>query len=679
MKMRKPKLILGVACASITWGADLPVQEVILYKHGVAYFQRGGAIKAGEAARLDFKASEMNDVLKSLTVTDRGGNKISGIRYDASEPLEKRLEDFPFAVDPGASVALLLDQMKGARVELKFGPETVTGTIVSGRVIKSQSVESDKDKPGERETLVLLTDSGDIRTLDLGAATSIRLPDPKLQAQLKDYLTLVNGARSKDRRSVVIESSATGARELTASYMTPSSVWKSSYRLIFGAQAEPMLEGWAIVDNTSGDDWNNVRLSVVSGRPISFITELYDPRYVNRPHAELAENNAVAPVVFQGAMGGIGAAAPPPPPALAKAAAPSQFGLGGVAGPRNSFLAESSAINGRVGESTIALTAEGQDLGDLFEYNFSGPVTVKKGESAMLPFLQQRINSRKLLIYQESFGLHPMNAAELSNSTGKTLDGGPITVYDSNTYAGEALVETLKAGDKRLISYGVDLGTRVSTVWNSSRDLVREVHLRRGVITAKTASEETKTYTLKNVDPREKTVIIEHTQRPGYTLLSQKPSETTSNAYRFEVKLAAGGTASFPVREERVYDQTIGVSNLTPDLLATWTQNKALSDAGRRQLDQIAQKKREVADNDSAIAQVRTDQQNLTQDQDRVRRNIESLRNVAGQQDLVQQYARQLASNETQLASLRDKESDLRKKKTSLEGELNGLIDRAEF
>ncbi len=672
--MRKAKLILGVACASITWGADLPVQEVILYKHGVAYFQRGGAIKAGEAARLDFKASEMNDVLKSLTVTDRGGNKISGIRYDASEPLEKRLEDFPFAVDPGASVALLLDQMKGARVELKFGPETVVGTIVSGRLIKSE----DKDKPGERETLVLLTDSGDIRTLDLGAATSVRLPDPKLQAQLKDYLTLVNGARSKDRRSVVIESAATGARELTASYMTPSSVWKSSYRLIFGAQAEPMLEGWAIVDNTSGDDWNNVRLSVVSGRPISFITELYDPRYINRPHAELAENNSVAPVVFQGAMGGIGASPPAPPPAAAKAAAPRQFSAP-IRANMDSLLGESTAINGRAVDSTIALTAEGQDLGDLFEYNFAGPVTVKKGESAMLPFLQQRINSRKLLIYQESFGLHPMNAAELSNSTGKTLDGGPITVYDSNTYAGEALVETLKAGDKRLISYGVDLGTRVSTVWNSSRDLVREVHMSRGVVTAKTASEETKTYTLKNVDAREKTVIIEHTQRPGYTLLSQKPSETTSNAYRFEVKLAAGGTASFPVREERVYDQSISASNITPDLLATWTQNKALSDAGRRQLDQIAQKKREVADNDSAIAQLHTDQQNLTQDQDRVRRNIESLRNVAGQQDLVQQYARQLASNETQLASLRDKESDLRKKKTSLESELNGLIDRAEF
>ena len=177
----------------------------------------------------------------------------------------------------------------------------------------------------------------------------------------------------------------------------------------------------------------------------------------------------------------------------------------------------------RADESTIASTAEGQDLGDLFEYSFAGPVTVKKGESAMLPFLQQNINARKLLIYQESFGLHPMNAAEISNSTGKTLDGGPITVYDANAYAGEALVETLKAGDKRLISYGVDLGTRVSTVWDSSRNVVREVHFARGVLTTKTALEETKTYTIKNVDAARKDRDHRAPQRPGYKLLSQKP------------------------------------------------------------------------------------------------------------------------------------------------------------
>ena len=428
----KQQLVPGVlwitAAATLACAADLPVQEVILYKHGVAYFQRGGEIKAGEAARLDFKASEMNDVLKSLTVTDRGGNKISSIRYDASEPLEKRLEDFPFAVGDEASLAAFLDQMKGARIELKFGPETVAGTIISARLIKS----SEKDKFAEKESLVLLTDSGDIRTLDLDSAASVRLPDPKLQAQLKDYLTVISGARSKDRRSVVIESSSTGARELTASYMTPSSVWKSSYRLIFGAQAEPMLEGWAIVDNTSGDDWNNVKLSR-GFRPSHFIHyRTYDPRYVNARMPSWPRINAVAPVVFQGAMGaliGPGSAEcrlQPPTPSPAAKAQRRTRGLRG-----SKWTSRERGFGDRPVRVAIADRLRPRPRRPLrVQLHRPRHREKRRVRHAPLPAAKHQL-AKATRIYEESFGLHPMNAAEISNSTGKTLDGGPITVYDA--------------------------------------------------------------------------------------------------------------------------------------------------------------------------------------------------------------------------------------------------------
>jgi len=240
-------------------------------------------------------------------------------------------------------------------------------------------------------------------------------------------------------------------------------------------------------------------------------------------------------------------------------------------------------------------------------------------------------------------------------------------------------VETLKAGDKRLITYGIDLGARVTTAFNSTRANVREVHFSRGVLTTRNSVEETKTYTIKNVDPRRKTVIIEHKQRPGYKLLDMKPTETTADAYRFEVNVGGNATEAFAVREERVYDQTMSVTSLTPDAIAAFTQNKALSDAARRQLDQIAQKKRDIAANDGQLRQLQSDLNNLTQDEERQRRNIESLRSVAGQQNLVQQYAGQLAAAEVKLAGLRDQESALQKRKTALEGELNGLIEKAEF
>ncbi len=657
--MRKSLLLAQIAVVLPALAADLPIREVILYKHGVGYFERTGELRPGETARLDFKASDMNDVLKSLTIVDRGGGVVGSVRYDAADPLDKRLQDFPFAVGSQASLAAFLDQMKGARLELRLGSDTVAGTIVSARIAKPD------EKMPERETVVLLTDSGEIRTFDLGAASSVKLSDPKLQGLLKDYLTVLSGARSKDRRSVYIDATGSAPRQLLASYMVPSAVWKSSYRLIFGLQGDPTLEGWAIVDNTSGDDWNNVKLSVVSGRPISFITQLYEPRYVQRPTAELAENRPVAPVVLQGGIAG----APPPP---VRQVAPKTAA--------NLFDRAAAAETVRVEAlSSIAPSTDTRDLGELFEYSFASPVSVKQGESAMLPFLQQKVGARKLLIYMESFGLHPMNAAEISNSTGKTLDGGPITVYDAKAYAGEALVETLKAGDKRLITYGVDLGSRVTTAFDSSRANVREIHFARGILTTKNAIEETKTYTIRNVDPQRKTVLIEHKQRPGYKLLDAKPSETTADAYRFEINVGGNTTETFAVREERVYDQTQSLSSLTPDLIVTYLQNRALSEAGRRQLDQIAQKKRDIATNDAQIRQAQADLNNLTQDEERQRRNIESLRNVAGQQDLVQQYARQLAAAEVKLAGLRDQEGDLQKKKASLEAELNGLIEKAEF
>lgn len=647
------------------WAADLPIREVILYKHGVGFFERAGKLEAGDTARIDFKADDMNDVLKSLTITDRSGGKISGVRYDASEPLEERLKNFPFAVETGSTLAVFLDQMKGARVEMKLGNETVAGVIVSSRVLKSG------DKEAEHETVTLLTDAGEMRTFDLAAASSVKFTDVKLQGLLKDYLSVLNQARSKDRRSVYIDSIGAAARDLVASYMTPSPVWKSSYRLLFAQEGQPTLEGWAIVDNTSGDDWNNVRLSVVSGRPISFVTQLYAPKYVTRPNAELADNKAAAPTVFEGTIGGVIGGVPSR--AMAMAAPQSAARLGGMYRPgAGETLSEQF--------SSISSTAEGRDAGDLFEYSFSSPVTVKKGESAMLPFLQQKLGARKLLIYQEGFGVNPQNAAELTNSTGKTLDGGPITVYDGGTYVGEALVETVKQGDKRLISYGVDLGTRITTKFDSSKNVVREIHYQRGMLTSKYAAEEVKTFTIKNVDPKAKTLIIEHPQRIGYTLLEPaKATETTAGAYRFEIKLAASATQTFVIREERVYDQSLSVSSMTSDNISFFLGNKALSAAGRRQLEQIAQKKRDIADNDAALKLAESGIADLTQDQTRVRANIQSLNNVAGQQDLVQQYARQLATNETKMAALRDEQSNLKRKKTTLESELNTLMEKMDF
>ncbi|MDA0204296.1 MAG: hypothetical protein O3A53_08865 [Acidobacteria bacterium] len=281
-------LITILLAASALSAAELDVTRVVLYKHGVGFFERAGQVSASDPAILQFQASEMDDVLKSLTIEQRGGDGVSSVRYDSSDPLAKRLEVFPFRIGEHVSLPDLLDQFKGAEIELAMSSGAVRGTIISAR-----RIVGGENNSIEVQQLVLLTGTG-VRTVDPAAASQVSFVDPQIQTQFAEYLAILSRSRNTDRRSLTIESQG-GASSVIASYITPTPIWKSSYRLVFGTTGEPLLEGWAIVDNTSGEDWENVRLSLVSGLPVSFITSLYAPRYLQRPVIQLAQDRAWRP------------------------------------------------------------------------------------------------------------------------------------------------------------------------------------------------------------------------------------------------------------------------------------------------------------------------------------------------------------------------------------------------
>ena len=315
-------------------------------------------------------------------------------------------------------------------------------------------------------------------------------------------------------------------------------------------------------------------------------------------------------------------------------------------------------------------------MGDLFEYRIDRAITVRQGESAMLPFLQQRVAGRKLLIYSEAHGSqHPLNAVEITNDSGKTLDGGAVTVLDAGAYAGEALFETIKDDDKRLISYAVDLGMRITTAYNSSSKLLSDFTLRRGVLTTRWARKEVRTFTIRNVDQKAKTVIIEVPVRAGYKPIGNEPDEKTATAYRYEVDVPAGETVNFPVTEENEYSQTLSVTNQTYDQLVTYVRNKKLNAEGREKLGQIADVKRNIANTDREIQLLELQIKELFEDQERLRRNISSLRSVSGQQAQVQNYALKLSEQEVELTSMRDRQAELRRQRSDLQTELNTLIE----
>jgi hypothetical protein len=671
-------------CAALAFAADLPVKQITLYKHGIAYIQREGSVASGEEARLDFKNTDMNDVLKSLTVSDRSGGRITGIRYDSNATLEQQLGKFPFQIGQGEMLSAFLDTLKGSRLQVKTSEGVLSGSILSARTVANSGRN---DTQITDEQLTLLLDSGDVENIDLRRITSLHFLDARLQDQLKQYLQTIAKANSRDTRSVYIDSASDAGRELRISYITPAAIWKSSYRLALN-ESTATLEGWAIVDNTTDEDWNSVKLSVVSGRPISFISLLDRPRFGNRQVAELPEDRAAGPEVYSGSLvtdgvtagdrngvfGGTGMAgaiggipmAAPPPSARAKAFVANQF-----MAPR--AMAQNVEVTSDVAGAT------GSVLGELFEYNFATPVTIKHNQSAMLPFLSDKVAARKLLIYTSKDGEHPVNAAEVTNSTEKTLDGGPITVYDAGAYAGEALVETLKAGDKRLIGYAVDYGTRITNNFDNGDENVLEVHSNNGILAIKRSERDHRTYEIKNVDAKAKTLIIQQDGLNEYTVISPKPIERTATAYRFEVHLPANGTQTLKVEEEKVTSDTLAVASSGSDRLIEIIQNKKLSAEGRQQLQAIVDLKQQIAQTQATLDSGKSTIDELTQDQTRLRQNIDSLNKVKGQEDQVRQYSARLNDNEIKLAQLRDQRTDLTHTAARQNAELRNAIAHLNF
>jgi hypothetical protein len=674
-------------CAALAFAADLPVKQITLYKHGIAYIQREGSVASGEEARLDFKNTDMNDVLKSLTVSDRSGGRITGIRYDSNATLEQQLGKFPFQIGQGEMLSAFLDTLKGSRLQVKTSEGVLSGSILSARSVANSGRN---DTQITDEQLTLLLDSGDVENIDLRRITSLHFLDARLQDQLKQYLQTIAKANSRDTRSVYIDSASDAGRDLRISYITPAAIWKSSYRLALNESAAT-LEGWAIVDNTTDEDWNSVKLSVVSGRPISFISLLDRPRFGNRQVAELPEDRAAGPEVYSGSVdgqtvgerngvvGGTGMAggvlggivggvpgAAPPPPARAKAFVANQ-----LMAPR--------AMAQTVEVTSDVVGATGSVLGELFEYNFATPVTIKHNQSAMLPFLSDKVAARKLLIYTSKDGEHPVNAAEVTNSTDKTLDGGPITVYDAGAYAGEALVETLKGGDKRLIGYAVDYGTRITNNFDNGDEHLLEVHSNNGILEMKSSERDHRTYEIKNVDAKAKTLIIQQDGLNEYTVISPKPVEQTATAYRFEVRLPANGTQTLKVEEEKVTSDTLAVASSGSDRLIEVIQNKKLSAEGRQQLQAIVDLKQQIAQTQATLDSGKSNIDELTQDQSRLRQNIDSLNKVKGQEDQVRQYSAKLNDNEVKLAQLRDQRTELTHTAARQNAELRTAIAHLNF
>jgi len=275
----------------------LPLTEVVLYSSGVGYFQRDGSIEGRGDVELRFKVDNINDLLKSMIVQDFDGGQVTTVTYDSRDPITKTLKSFAVDLTTHPGLGQLLEQIRGERIEVA-APNPVRGVIVG--------VEKKREKVGDKETaevehLTLFTTEG-LRSIPLNQVQRIQIGNERLKAELQQALEVLASSHDLQKKAVKLEFDGQGRRRVRVGYIVETPVWKTSYRLALSETKRPFLQGWAIVENTTDEDWANVRLSLISGRPISFRMDLYEPLYTKRPLVVSELHESLRPQVYGQAM-----------------------------------------------------------------------------------------------------------------------------------------------------------------------------------------------------------------------------------------------------------------------------------------------------------------------------------------------------------------------------------------
>ncbi|MDR0388983.1 MAG: DUF4139 domain-containing protein [Spirochaetaceae bacterium] len=606
---------------------DLSLRKISLFSSGVGYFEHSGTVEDNGEIAIPFNLEAVNDALKSLVIHDPGsGDLAPSVLYASETTLARTLKSLSVDLSENPGIARILDSLKGAELELR-APASMRGRVLGVEFRSTQNPRNPEQQDRE-PWLSILTAQG-IQTLALREISSFSFTDPVIQADLERALDLIMASRGNNTRNLTALLPGSGRRQVGLSYIIPSPVWKVSYRLDLN-QDQPVFQGWAIVDNDSDTDWNEVELSLVTGRPVSFIQNLYAPYYLTRPVLPLA-------------IAGI---------AQARSYAPGFDRNDAAAFDHQEFAEEadmevmkdsrSRAVPAPAQRSSASVlssrpvnAAQGQAAGYQFSFTIKRPVSLPRQQSAMFPMVGGPIQAEKILVLDgmraRQGQTNPAISAELTNTTGMKLPAGPITVFDGGTYGGDSLIEFFPENEKRLISYGDDLSV-IAQASLAQTSEVNSVVVAEGIMTITRKVSYIWNYLVKNTHKDDKTLIIEHPITAGTVLKTgQAFSERTDALYRFRMTLPADKELAYTVTEETPLSERIELSRFTVANYLGYTSNTEIPEHVRNVLGEAMRLKRRAEDAKSSLTNLEARRTRLESDQDRVRRNLEAAGNETQQ------------------------------------------------
>ncbi len=644
----------------------LPIKRVVLYKNGVGFYERRLEFE-GEEIELVFRSDEMNDVLKSLTVIDWGKGQVIGLEYPTRQSKQDLLLGCTVRIDDKRALRDLLKSLRGRRVRLLLGePARVANypnqaQAISGKILGLDELE--QDQPLEAVRIALLRDNtAQVFSVELGRVGGVDILDERGAEDLRFYLQ--TEARLEEDCTVKMRLSA-GEHDLGVSYLAPAPVWRVSYRVLAdshakGGGARIMLLGLGIFDNHLEEDLNEVSLSFIAGMPISFVYDLYTPFTPERPL--IGEEKPLQEKFLQIAD------------RLGEGALPPGLERGRFAAPVPMQTLSAAAV-----EKTIPAAAEGKDLGELFQYTVNTPVSVGRGQSAIVPILSANLPYRKELLFNpERMEKNPVSTLRFKNGSGLVLERGPVTVVEDGQYVGEAVLPYTPKDSEVVIPYAVELGVKVRSQFERSIE-TRGLGIKDGFLLVVEWEVHRRHYQVSNATAHEITLIVEHARTQGFDLNgATKDKERDATAYRFEVKVDGAKDETFTVEERRVLSRREEIQKQSLAGLKQYLENGFLEKEVYEKLLELLGFWEKIGEKESARADIEKERLKIQRDQEALRNNLSALSKEGSEGELRAGFVARLKESDLELEKNSQKERKLAAEIQRLKDEIGSRLKALE-
>jgi len=669
-------------------GNRLPVKRLVLYKHGVGYVERSGKVENEKELRLSFKKDVMNDLLKSLCVFSSGEGKVSDISYETPEDISKMIEEKAIRVPEREAMVGLFRQLKGYPVEITTNTEKIKGKVMGTQEPQKSgnqlSIELSKNE--EKVSVVVKDDMDNILNIDIDKIVSYKILDPEASEDLKFFLDAVTSERKKNVKSVTVFMDGKRA-ELTISYIMQMPSWRVSYRLAH-EENETYLQGWGIIDNVLDEDLKDVSVSLVAGKPISFIYDLYTPPIVYRPTIKEESRGVSAPIELEGQREklsedkfGLAAemadevcaeqeAPVPPPCSVAESYSMEDTRTRAAPALRRAPQATAQAMR----ESTSVQTKT-VEMGEFFKYDIEHPVTIKRSQSAMVPIISTKITCEKEHVYnKQKMPRNPVVTMRLKNDTGMVLERGPILVLDKSTYVGEAILPYTVPNGENHIAYSVDMGVIVTEEVRTEHTF-KQVYIRDNYLMREEYETIITEYTIENKNKDEIKLVIEHPKNISYELIdTPKPTEETESFYRWKSPLKAKTQTKFVVKMGRTISYSEYIRNMSISTLEWYYNSKHIKKGEFDFIKGIVELRMKIDDLRKKLTELENEKNSIYNEQGRIRNNLSSLSTSGKEEALRNRYISQLEAQENRLAKIEEEKKEINNTINEIEKQISDKL-----